>query len=99
EAAHARVSVRRETRALLVAGVDDLHERAALELVVETQHVIARDAEDVFHAVLMQPLDEILADGDRLFHALCRTLTRRERRVKERSRPVLADTNVSSQIT
>ena len=71
ETAHARVSIRRETRALLIARVDDL-EFAPLEQMIEAKHVIARYAEYVPHPVRVKPLDQILTDADRVLHALTR---------------------------
>ena len=58
----AGVGIGGETRALLVAGVDGL-ERAAVQLLVKAEHIVARNAEDVPHAVRVEPLDEIFADG------------------------------------
>ena len=62
QAAHAGVGIGGEAGALLVAGVDEA-QLALGELVVEPQHVIARDAEHMAHAVRVEPLDEVLADG------------------------------------
>ena len=62
EAAHAGVGIGGEAGALLVAGVDEA-QLAPGELVVEPEHVIARDAEHVAHAVGVEPLDEVFANG------------------------------------
>ncbi len=61
EAAHAGVGIGSEARALLIAGVDKT-QLASGKLVVKPQHIIARDAEHVAHAVGIKPLDEIVAD-------------------------------------
>ena len=62
QAAHAGVGVGGEPGALLVAGVDEA-QLAPGELVVKPEHVIARDAEHVAHAMGVQPLDEVFANG------------------------------------
>ena len=57
-----RVRIRRETRALLVAGVDDL-ERTLLHLVEEGEHIVAGNTEDVADSLLAEAADQIAADG------------------------------------
>src|ERR1041385_7497426 len=62
KATDAGISIGGETRALLVACVNKL-EFALRKLVVETKNVIAGNAEDVSHAVSVQALNEIFANG------------------------------------
>ena len=67
QAAHAGVGIGGEAGALLVAGVNEA-QLAAGELVVEPEHVIARDAEHMAHAMGVEPLDEVFANGRCGFH-------------------------------
>ena len=53
---------------MLIAGVDDAN-RALQELLIEAENVIAGNAEDVPHPVRVKSLNQILANGRRLFHA------------------------------
>ena len=84
---HARVSICRKARALLVAGVDGL-ERAVQQLLVKAQHVIAGDAEDMAHPVRVQALNQIFADRGGFFGShenpsrkLCRWRMKDSRRI------------------
>ena len=68
QTAQPRVGIRREPRALFVAGCDGF-QLAVLQQVVKAEHIIAGDAEDIANAVLVQPVDEVLADGRGCFHS------------------------------
>ena len=67
EAADAGIGIGGEARSLLVASVDEA-QLALGELIVEPEHVIARDAEHMAHAKRVKLLDEIFADGGCAFH-------------------------------
>ena len=58
DAVHPRIGVRGEAGALLVGRVDE-RELRLLEAVVEAQHVVARDPEDMSHAERDEPVDQI----------------------------------------
>ncbi len=67
EPIHPRIAIRREPRALLVAGHDRLHV-ALQKLVVKAEHVIAGNAEHMPHTVRLQLPDEILANAGGSIH-------------------------------
>ena len=61
QAVDAGISVGREARAVLARAADDL-DRAFFKLAVERQDVIARDAEHVLQAIVLQPANQVLPD-------------------------------------
>ena len=61
DAVDARVGVGGEAGAVLAGAADDA-QRAALDLRIEREHVIARHAEHVADAAFAQPPDQVLAD-------------------------------------
>ncbi len=61
DAVDAGIGVGGVSSPLLVRAVDD-RELGSLQLVIEPQHVVAGDAEDVPHAQLGQPADEVRPD-------------------------------------
>ncbi len=62
QAAYTGVGIGGETGALLVASVDEA-QFAPGKLVVESKHVIARDAKHMAHPMRVEPLDEVIANG------------------------------------
>src|SRR5262249_35251052 len=63
----ARVGVCGKAGPLFVAGVDGL-EGAVPEHFVESQDIVPWDAENMFHAISLQPLNEILTNGGGCVH-------------------------------
>ena len=64
---HPRIGIRRKPGALLVARVDDA-QLAPRKQVIEAQHVIARYAEHMTHAIRVKLFDEVFANGRSIFH-------------------------------
>jgi hypothetical protein len=64
---HARVGVGGKPGALLIAGVDEL-QLAPGQGIVKPEHVVARDAEHMAHAVRVELVNEISANCKRGFH-------------------------------
>ena len=62
QAAHSGVGIGGKAGALLIAGVDEA-QFAPGKLVVESKHVIARDAKHMAHPMRVEPLDEVIANG------------------------------------
>ena len=67
EAVDARVRVRGEPCAEFGAGADDVHV-AFDEFVVEAEDIVARYAEDVLDAQVLEPRDQVIANGALLRH-------------------------------
>ena len=63
DAVQAGVGVGGKAGAILPRATDQV-DRAALQHRIEGQHVVAGDAEDVAHPIILQPADEIIADRD-----------------------------------
>ena len=61
QAFHARIAIGCEARALLIAGDDDL-EVAGDKLIIEAEHIVAWNAENMSYTKRPQATDKVLAD-------------------------------------
>ncbi len=62
-AVDAGIGIGRKAGAVLARAADHA-DRALRELIVEGQHVVARNAEHIAHAVVLQPANQVLADRE-----------------------------------